>query len=117
MILRFYHQPFCMESLRSQLTIARSGLNLLELRQIARQTGLHADAVRVDVDHLPDVALPAIAHLTDGHYVVLFQMGIELIMVGDPANGLHKISRMELCRIWSGYLLLVRPAVNAPVYY
>jgi ATP-binding cassette, subfamily B, bacterial HlyB/CyaB len=110
MILRFHHQPFSLESLRAQLTIAQVGLSLLELRQIARESGLQADAVRVDVNHMVDVHLPAIAHLTDGHYVVLYQMGAELVIVGDPANGIHRISRDELCRIWSGYLLLVRPA-------
>jgi len=115
MILRHSHQPFCLESLRAQRSISQIGLSLLELSQIARQFGLHADAVRVDVDHLVDVNLPAIAHLTDGHYVVLYQMGAELVIVGDPANGIHKISRQELCRIWSGYLLLVRPVVYAYV--
>jgi predicted double-glycine peptidase len=40
-------------------------------------------------------------------------MGAELVIVGDPANGVHKISRPELSRIWPGYLLLVRPAVFA----
>ena len=44
---------------------------------------------------------------------MLYQMGIELVMVGDPANGIHKISRPELSRIWSGYLLLIRPGVCA----
>lgn len=99
--------------LDEKLRSTAASFPLLELSQIARQFGLQADAVRVRVDHLVDVNLHAIAHLTDGGYLVLYQMGAELVIVGDPANGIHKISRPELSRIWSGYLLLVRPAVFA----
>jgi hypothetical protein len=68
--------------LNEKLRSTAASFPLLELSQIARQFGLQADAVLVRVDHLVDVNLPAIAHLTDGHYVVLYQMGAELVIAG-----------------------------------
>jgi ABC-type bacteriocin/lantibiotic exporter with double-glycine peptidase domain len=58
------------------------------------------------VDRLGQVSLPAVAHLSGGHYVVLHELGPGGVVVGDPASGVVTWSRDFLTRAYSGALLL-----------
>jgi ABC-type bacteriocin/lantibiotic exporter with double-glycine peptidase domain len=58
------------------------------------------------VGRLGQVSLPVIAHLSDGHYVVLHELGPGGVVVGDPATGIATWSRELLTRSYSGALLL-----------
>jgi ABC-type bacteriocin/lantibiotic exporter with double-glycine peptidase domain len=58
------------------------------------------------VDRLGQVSLPAVAHLSDGHDVVLHELGLGGVVVGDPAAGIVTWSREFLTRGYSGALLL-----------
>ena len=60
----------------------------------------------MSVDRLGQVGLPAVAHLSDGHYVVLHELGPGGVVVGDPATGVATWSRESLTRSYSGALLL-----------
>src|SRR5262249_12443431 len=55
---------------------------------------------------LGQVTLPAIAHLRDGHYVVLHELRPGGVVVGDPAAGIVTWDRATLTRCYSGALLL-----------
>src|SRR5262249_5690705 len=69
-------------------------------------------------DALPGVPLPAIAHVRTGeglgHFVVLYRVGGNGVVVADPARGVETLSRDEFCRRWTGYLLLLVPEQHAP---
>jgi ABC-type bacteriocin/lantibiotic exporter with double-glycine peptidase domain len=52
------------------------------------------------------VSLPAVAHLSDGHYVVLHELGPGSVVVGDTATAIATWSRELLARSCSGALLL-----------
>src|SRR5262249_12763149 len=57
------------EELRRKVAPGPGGLTLQQLRLLAEEIGLSCRSVRVSVDRLGQVTLPAIAHLSDGHYV------------------------------------------------
>ena len=82
------------------------GLTLAQLRRLAAEVGLPCQSVRVSVDRLGQISLPAVAHLSDGHYVVLHELGPGGVVVGDPATGIVTWSREFLTRAYSGALLL-----------
>jgi ABC-type bacteriocin/lantibiotic exporter with double-glycine peptidase domain len=65
---------------------------------VAAEVGLPCQAVRVSVDRLGQVSLPAIAHLSSGHYVVLHELGAGGVVVGDPATGIG-LEREYLTRL------------------
>jgi CRP-like cAMP-binding protein len=98
------------EELRRKVTPGPGGLNLQQLRKVAGEVGLPCQSVRVSVDRLGQVSLPAVAHLADGHYVVLHELGPGGVVVGDPAAGVVTWSREHLTRRYSGALLLFDPA-------
>ena len=98
--------PVSVEELRRKVTPGPEGLSLQRLRLLAGEVGLACQSVRVSVDRLGQVSLPAIAHLNVGHYVVLPELGPGGAVVGDPATGIVTWNREHLTRRYSGALLL-----------
>jgi CRP-like cAMP-binding protein len=94
------------EVLRAKVAPGPEGLTLQQLRRLAEAVGLPCRSAQVSADRLGQVALPAIAHLRDGHYVVLHELRPGGVVVGDPATGIVTWDRAFLTRCYSGVLLL-----------
>jgi ATP-binding cassette subfamily B protein len=94
------------EELRARVTPGPEGLALGQLQRLGMDCGLTCQPVRVSVDRLKQVSLPAIAHLNDGHFVVLHELTETGIVVGDPAAGIVPWSTAYLSGCFSGALLL-----------
>jgi ATP-binding cassette subfamily B protein len=102
-----------LEGLRQKVTPGPEGVSLQRLRLLAGEVGLPCQSVQVSVDRLGQVSLPAVAHLSDGHYVVLHELGAGGVVVGDPATGVLTWNRDFLTRAYSGALLLFDAASRA----
>ncbi|MEO8310219.1 MAG: peptidase domain-containing ABC transporter [Caldimonas sp.] len=63
------------------------GETMLELRNLAERIGLGARGVKVGVDALAQLAMPAILHWDMNHFVVLERVTKTGIVVMDPAAG------------------------------
>ena len=112
-LARHHRRPLSVERMRDLAGTDRVGTNLLGLVQAAEQLGFSAKAVKGPYEALPQVPLPAIAHVTTrrgpGHFVVLYRVRTDAVVVADPAQGVRRLSRDEFGRDWTGYLLLVVP--------
>jgi ATP-binding cassette subfamily B protein len=108
-----YRRPIGLEQVRDLTGTDRIGTNLLGLLRAAEKLGFSAKAVKAPYEALPQLSLPAIAHMQMpeglGHFVVLYRATKEAVTVADPARGIQKLSRDEFCQRWTGYLLLVVP--------
>jgi ATP-binding cassette subfamily B protein len=95
----------------------RQGTNLLGLLEAAERLGFSAKGAKGPWEALAKVPLPAIAHITTGegygHFVVVYRVRGDRVVVADPARGVSRLSREEFCERWTGYLLVVRPAEAA----
>ncbi len=98
--------PISVQALRRKVTPGPEGLSLHQLTKLAAEIGLPCQAVRISADRLGQVSLPAIAHLSDGHYVVLHEIGPAGAVVGDPATGIVAWSVRFLSQYYSESLLL-----------
>jgi WD40 repeat protein/serine/threonine protein kinase/CRP-like cAMP-binding protein len=98
--------PVSVEELRRKVTPGPEGVSLQRLRLLAEEVGLACQSARVSADRLELVSLPAIAHLNDGHYVVLHELGTSGAVVGDPATGIVTWNREHMTRRYSGALLV-----------
>jgi CRP-like cAMP-binding protein len=98
--------PVSVEELRAKVSVSPEGLSLEQMLSLAAAHGLPCQAVRVSMNRLGQVRLPAIAHLHDGHYVVLHELGESGVVIGDPATGVLTWSVEFLARSASGALLL-----------
>ena len=76
------------------------------MRQLATQIGLACRSVQVSADRLGQVSFPAIAHLRDGHYVVLHELSEAGVVIGDPATGIVTWNVALLAQSYSGSLVL-----------
>ena len=56
--------------------------------------------------------LPAIAHLSAGHYVVLYAQELNGLVIGDPAHGVVTVTTETFRRAWTGNLLLLLPPLG-----
>jgi CRP-like cAMP-binding protein len=109
MVARRRRVRVSVESLRARAAPGPEGLTLQRLRLLAEEVGLPCRSARVSVDRLGQVALPAVAHLSDGHYVVLHELRPGGVVVGDPAAGVVTWDRATLTSRYSGVLLLFGP--------
>jgi ATP-binding cassette subfamily B protein len=112
MIALHYRRPIGLQQMRELAGTDRIGTSLLGLARAAERLGFSALGVRGTYETLPQVPLPAVAHIktpVGPHYIVLYRVTKDAVIVGDPAAGIQKRSREEFCRHWTGNLLLAVP--------
>jgi hypothetical protein len=101
------------EQLRDVAGTDRIGTNLLGMVKAAEQLGFSARAVKGPYEGLAGVPLPAIAHVRTpaglGHFIVIHRVAEHGVVIADPARGIARITRAQLCAMWSGFVLLLVP--------
>lgn len=110
MVSNYYGNKVAIKEIRETISLSKKGLNLLELKHLAKLFKLEAQAVRIDSKHLANVIFPAIAHYSNGHYVVVFEFNLGKLVIGDPAAGIITIADPEFKKFWSERLLLLTPS-------
>lgn len=90
------------------------GTNVLGMIQGLNEMGFNAKGVKGGLDALPQIPLPAIAHVVVmqqlHHYIVIYKVDKTHIHVMDPAHGkMEKHSLEEFGKIWTGVMILLEP--------
>ncbi len=94
-----------------QERIRRVGFSMLDMRTYLESRGFGADGLRLSLDQLASLNLPAIALITHNdyrHFVVVKGIGADRVLVGDPTYGLQTYTRAEFEAVWNGVVLAVR---------
>ena len=108
-----YRMRVGLERIRDLAGTDRVGTTLWGVAQAAEKLGFSTKAVKGPFEALPQLPLPAIAHITnqdgDGHFVVLHRATRKGVILADPARGLQRLARDEFNDCWSGNLLLLTP--------
>ncbi len=105
-----------------QARIRAVGFSMLDMRAYLETRGFHADGLRLSLDRLAELQVPAIALITHNnyrHFVVVKGISADRVLVGDPTFGLQTYTRAEFTEIWNGVVLAVRRAPEnwpAPAY-
>ncbi len=88
-----------------QAKIRREGFSLLDMKRYLEHVGYVADGVKVSLDELARVGVPAIALVSDQgyrHFVVVKGLRGSRVMLGDPALGGRIVSREQFESMWVG---------------
>ncbi len=90
------------------------GTNVLGLVQGLETLGFNAKGVKGGVDALPNIPLPAIAHVIVNekyhHFVVIYKVTKEKVFVMNPAYGkIEEHTIDDFSKIWTGVLVLLEP--------
>jgi uncharacterized protein len=105
-----------------QERIQRVGFSMLDMRAYLERVGFRADGLRLSLDRLAALSVPAIALITNDnyrHFVVIKGVSATHVLVGDPTFGLQTYTRAEFEAVWNGVVLAVRdapPTAREPVY-
>jgi len=105
-----------------QARIRSVGFSMLDMRTYLEGRGFRADGLRLSLDRLATLDVPAIALITHDnyrHFVVVKGVSADRVLVGDPTFGLQSYSREEFAEIWNGVVLAIRQTPQgwpAPAY-
>ena len=96
-------------TLRRQHSISMKGATLNQLIQIAAQLQFAARPLKVELEQIDKLALPAILHWDFNHFVVLTQVRNGQITIHDPARGARHVSVSEASKHFTGVALELEP--------
>jgi subfamily B ATP-binding cassette protein HlyB/CyaB len=98
------------DELCNLIRLSQYGSSLYDLMVAAETVGFRCLTVEASYDDLRQVHLPAVVHLPDEvHFVVVWKLSRNSVLVGDPALGTRRYSRAEFEKLWRGVVLLLEP--------
>jgi NHLM bacteriocin system ABC transporter peptidase/ATP-binding protein len=110
MVLGYHGHHAPLAELRQACGVSRNGADLLAVARAARRYGLAAEGLRVEMDQLEQVPVPAILHWDFEHFVVLERVTRDRALLVDPASGRRSMALEELGRHFTGIALGLTPS-------
>lgn len=98
--------------LRRYFPISMKGMTLSQIIQIAGHLDLAPRALRLELDQLDQLKLPAILHWDLNHFVVLESVGRKGAVILDPAGGRKVMSLKKVDRHFTGVALELTPTAD-----
>jgi HlyB family type I secretion system ABC transporter len=112
MIGEYWGKNFSITELRSVANVDRSGASIKGLIVAAEHLGFAPRPVKADLPALAKEKLPAIAHWRGNHYIVVYRVTKNQVIVSDPKIGRRTLTRQEFVQDWNGYTLLLTPTAK-----
>lgn len=109
MIAQYWGKRFSLNMLRTLAGVGRSGVSLKGLGKAAEDLGFLARPVRSSFNRLAEQTTPWIAHWQGDHYVVVYRIKRNRVILADPAFGRRSLRIPEFQASWTGYALLLTP--------
>ena len=109
MVASFHGHRTDLASLRQHHAISLKGATLATLIQIATHLHLASRPVRLELDDLTKLTLPAILHWDFNHFVVVTHVRSHTVVLHDPAHGRRVLSFAEVSKHFTGVALELTP--------
>ena len=109
MVASFYGRQTDLGTLRREYPVSLKGATLAMVMEIATRLGLSGRPLRLELDHLRTLRVPAILHWDMNHFVVLRQAGRSGLVIHDPAFGARRCSLAEASKHFTGVALELTP--------
>ncbi|MBA2548030.1 MAG: peptidase domain-containing ABC transporter [Burkholderiaceae bacterium] len=98
--------------MRMRLAPSMKGVTLKHISSIAEVMGMAARGVKVALESLSQLKLPAILHWDMNHFVVLTHVDGDSITVNDPARGRRVLKLAEASDHYTGVAMEMMPAAG-----
>jgi ATP-binding cassette subfamily B protein len=95
--------------IRNAIAATTDGVSPAALTDGARKLGFRAESFKVEKELFKELPLPALVHLHDSHWAILYRVDERFVYVADPATNLRRFHHDEFLRRWSGWTLLLEP--------
>ena len=112
MVGQYWGKNFSITELRSIANVNRSGASIKGLITAAEHLGFAPRPVKADLQALSKQKLPAIVHWRGNHYIVVYKITRNRVIVADPQIGRRHLTRQEFVKEWQGYTLLLTPTAD-----
>jgi ATP-binding cassette, subfamily B, bacterial CvaB/MchF/RaxB len=110
MIANWWGHDLDLGALRSRFGVSSRGIGLRDLMETADSLGLTTRPLKLDVDALEDIQLPAILHWDMNHFVVVERVSRGRAYIVDPALDGRWHDQASLSRHFTGVALELRPS-------
>ena len=112
MVTGYFGYKTDLTELRQKFVVSIEGCTLLDLMQFAERLHLTGRPLRLELEQLQQLALPAILHWDLNHFVVLKEVRKGHCVIHDPAFGYRKMTLSEVSDHFTGIALELRPTVD-----
>lgn len=112
MIARYWGKRFPLNVLRERAKVGREGATLKSLSKAAESLGFQSRPVRASLGAIAKQRGPWIAHWEGNHYVVIYRVEDQRVLIADPALGRRYIPRPVFIQKWTGYGMLLEPTLQ-----
>ena len=109
-IAKYYGRCLTLNHTREIIGTGQLGTTLLGLKRGAETLGFTARPVKTSAEilnRMGEAPLPAIIHWKGNHWVVLYGRKGKKCIVADPAVGIRYLSKTDLARGWTDWLMLL----------
>lgn len=112
MVARHHGHRIDLAAMRQRFPTSIKGMTLRQLIAVASELDLSARAVRLEIDELSCLQLPAILHWDLNHFVVLERVERGVATILDPARGRRRLATAKLSRHFTGVALELTPTAD-----
>ncbi|MGJ8560446.1 MAG: peptidase domain-containing ABC transporter [Litorimonas sp.] len=112
MVSRFHGHDVDLNSLREKYLLSMHGTSLKQIIKISGELTLSPRALKVDLDQLHKLALPAILHWDLNHFVVLTRVRKDHVEIIDPGIGRRRLTLSKVSDHFTGIALELTPAAD-----
>ena len=112
MVACFHGHRIDLPTLRRRHSVSLKGTTLAHLMAIADQLGLKARPIKVELEDLDKLNLPAVLHWDFNHFVVLKAVKGRGLVVHDPGRGQRHVSAQEASKHFTGVALELAPTAE-----
>lgn len=112
MVASYWGHRTDIPSMRRRFSVSMKGVNLKGLMAMASGLSLQTRALKLDLQHLPELKLPCILHWDLNHFVVLKSVSANQAIVHDPAVGERRMTMGEFAKHFTGIALELTPTAQ-----
>ncbi|MDO9476900.1 MAG: peptidase domain-containing ABC transporter [Pseudohongiella sp.] len=112
MIASYFGKKIDLNSLRREHAVSGRGANLADILGIAEALNLSSRALKLELDDLKALRLPAVLHWDMTHFVVLKKLNKHGLVINDPAVGERTYGFNEASRHFTGIAVEFTPATG-----
>src|SRR5438128_4674 len=95
MIAAYHGHNVEINGLRQRYSISNAGVGLRNILDYAADLGFSTRALKVDLEQIRNIRLPAIIHWNLNHFVVLAKANRRSVLIHDPARGQVRMTYEE----------------------
>lgn len=114
-ICNYYGKQLPLHKIRELAKVTEDGSSLYSLKKAGSQLDFECESYQVETitEMQNEATFPLIAHIITesgyGHYIVIFKINNDTLIIGDPEDGLHNMKVDKFLKRWHGIILTLKP--------